>query len=122
MEFQGIHVDSNFLNQYSKELNQEFIALEEKIQKLAGCVFNISSPKQVGEVLFDQLKLPYRWRKTKTGQYSTDEAKLSELAVEHEIAKMILEYRGLTKLKSTYVDALDRKSTRLNSSHVAISY
>jgi len=108
MEFQGIHVDSNFLNQYSKELNQEVIALEEKIQKLAGCVFNISSPKQVGEVLFDQLKLPYRWRKTKTGQYSTDEAKLSELAVEHEIAKMILEYRGLTKLKSTYVDALPK--------------
>lgn len=108
MEFQGIHVDSDFLNQYSKELNQEVIALEEKIQELAGCVFNISSPKQVGEVLFDQLKLPYRWRKTKTGQYSTDEAKLSELAVEHDIAKMILDYRGLTKLKSTYVDALPK--------------
>lgn len=108
MEYHGVRVDSAFLKAYSKELNEEILAIEEKIQALAGCVFNISSPKQVGEILFDQMKIPYRWRKTKTGQYSTDEAKLSELAIEHEIVKMILEYRGLTKLKSTYVDALPR--------------
>lgn len=108
MEYHGVRVDSAFLKAYSKELNEEVLAIEEKIQDLAGCVFNISSPKQVGEILFDQMKIPYRWRKTKTGQYSTDEAKLSELAIEHEIVKMILEYRGLTKLKSTYVDALPR--------------
>lgn len=108
MEYHGVRVDSAFLKAYSKELNEEVLAIEEKIQGLAGCVFNISSPKQVGEILFDQMKIPYRWRKTKTGQYSTDEAKLSELAIEHEIVKMILEYRGLTKLKSTYVDALPR--------------
>lgn len=108
MEYHGVRVDSAFLKAYSKELNEEVLAIEEKIQDLAGCVFNISSPKQVGEILFDQMKIPYRWRKTKTGQYSTDEAKLSELAIEHEIVKMILEYRSLTKLKSTYVDALPR--------------
>lgn len=108
MEYHGVRVDSDFLKNYSKELNLEILTIEEKIQALAGCIFNISSPKQVGEILFDQMKIPYRWRKTKTGQYSTDEAKLSELALEHEIVKMILEYRGLTKLKSTYVDALPR--------------
>ncbi|MEZ4983141.1 MAG: DNA polymerase [Saprospiraceae bacterium] len=86
----------------------------------AGVKFNIASPKQIGEILFDHMKIPYRWRKTKTGQYSTDEEKLSELAQEYPFAEKILEYRSLTKLKSTYVDALPKMvnpvSKRIHSS------
>src|SRR5690606_6796155 len=81
---------------------------------------NIDSPKQVGEILFDVMKIPYRWGKTKTGQYSTNEVKLGELEKDHEIVSMILEYRGLAKLKSTYVDALPKmvnpRTGRIHSS------
>lgn len=79
---------------------------ENEIYSKAGVRFNIASPKQVGEVLFDRLKIPYKWKKTSTNQYSTDEEKLNELADENEVVKTILEHRKLSKLKSTYVDAL----------------
>ncbi|GAA5222410.1 DNA polymerase I [Membranihabitans marinus] len=120
MEYNGIRLDGPFLNEYSKKLNIEILQTEEAIYKAAEAQFNIGSPKQVGEILFDKLSIPYRWKKTKTGQYSTDEDKLSELAVEHDIVNKILEYRGLAKLKSTYVDALpkliNKQTGRIHSS------
>ena len=106
IEHAGVRIDPDFLKEYSGELAVLIVALEEKILKQAGFNFNIASPKQVGEVLFDQLKLPYPGKKMKSGQYSTDEEILSELAVNHPICADILSHRGLMKLKSTYVDAL----------------
>lgn len=106
MEFEGINLDSGFLNDYSKVLTEKIAQAQDDIHTEAGVPFNIASPKQVGEVLFDHMKIPYRWRKTKTGQYSTDEKKLSELAKTHPFVAKILEFRGMAKLKSTYVDSL----------------
>lgn len=106
MEYEGIRIDGNFLNEYSKELEKIILEKEQEIYRNAGVQFNISSPRQVGEVLFDRLKVPYRWKKTSSGQYSTDFDKLTELAGEHIVIDTILEYRKFTKLKSTYVDAL----------------
>lgn len=106
MEYEGIRVDVDFLNAYSIQLKEEIKLLENKIYELAGTSFNIASPKQVGEILFDKLKIPYKWRKTKSGQYATDEEKLAELNGQHAIIGEILNHRGLSKLKSTYVDAL----------------
>jgi len=106
MEYEGVRINPNFLNDYSKDLENLILETERKIYKTAGTDFNIGSPKQVGEILFDRMGIPYKWRKTKTGQYSTDVDKLTELAVEHSIVADILEYRKYSKLKSTYVDAL----------------
>ncbi len=106
MEYAGIGLDVEFLKSYSRELAEKMQQLEARIFQLAGQHFNIASPRQVGQILFEKLKIPYRWRKTRTGQYSTDEEKLTELARTHEIARLILDYRQLAKLKSTYVDAL----------------
>ncbi|MBU6168818.1 MAG: DNA polymerase I [Bacteroidetes bacterium] len=106
MEYEGIRVDVDFLKAYSIQLKEEIKQLENKIYELAGSSFNIASPKQVGEILFDKLKIPYKWRKTKSGQYATDEEKLAELDGQHPIIGEILNHRGLSKLKSTYVDAL----------------
>ncbi|MFN0037824.1 MAG: DNA polymerase I [Saprospiraceae bacterium] len=106
IEHAGVRIDPDFLKEYSGELAVLIVALEEKILKQAGFNFNIASPKQVGEALFDQLKLPYPGKKMKSGQYSTDEEILSVLAVNHPICADILSHRGLMKLKSTYVDAL----------------
>jgi|JI10StandDraft_1071094.scaffolds.fasta_scaffold00999_18 DNA polymerase-1 len=106
LEYEGIRIDASFLNEYSKELEKIITNKEQEIYKNAGVHFNIASPKQVGEVLFDRLKVPYRWKKTSTGQYSTDFDKLSELAGEHIVIDTILEHRKFSKLKSTYVDAL----------------
>lgn len=120
MEFNGIRLDSRFLEDYSKELEKEIQNAERDVYKVAGSAFNLSSPKQVGEILFDRMKIPYRWSKTKSGQYSTDEAKLAELAPDNPIVDQILRHRGLTKLKSTYVDALPRmvnpRTGRIHSS------
>jgi DNA polymerase-1 len=120
MEFEGIRLDAGFLEVYSVELEKQIRDTEREVYKAAGSAFNISSPKQIGEILFDRMKIPYRWGKTKTGQYSTDEEKLTELAVENPFVQMILDYRGLTKLKSTYVDALPRminaRTGRIHSS------
>ena len=106
MECEGVKVDVDFLKQYAKELEKEIAELDEKIQREAGVRFNVASPSQVGEVLFGRMQIPYRWRKTKTGKYSTDEAKLQELAKEYPFVADILRHRSLSKLKSTYVDAL----------------
>lgn len=106
MELEGIHLDEEFLNSLSTDLNNDIAALEKKIYEEAGEEFNIGSPKQLGEILFDKLKLVDKPKKTKTGQYSTAEDVLSYLAKDHEIIQNVLDYRGLSKLKSTYVDAL----------------
>lgn len=106
IEHAGVRIDPDFLKEYSGELAVQIVALEEKILQEAGFNFNIASPKQVGEALFDRLKLPYPGKKMKSGQYSTDEEILSELAVNSPICADILSHRGLMKLKSTYVDAL----------------
>ncbi|MEY3321376.1 MAG: hypothetical protein RLZZ417_959 [Bacteroidota bacterium] len=106
MEYEGIRVDVDFLKAYSIQLKEEIKLLENKIYELAGSAFNIASPKQVGDILFDKLKIPYKWKKTKSGQYATDEEKLTELEGQHPIISEILNHRGLSKLKSTYVDAL----------------
>lgn len=120
MEFEGVRIDGEFLNNYSKELEKIIKEKEESIYEKAGVRFNIASPKQVGEVLFDKMKIPYRWKKTKSGQYSTSEEKLSELAAEHEYVQEILDFRKFSKLKSTYVDALPKlinpKTGRVHSS------
>lgn len=106
MEREGVRIDDKMLESYSKELEGDIIQLEKDIQDLAGVKFNIASPKQLGEVLFDKLQLDPKAKKTKTGQYKTDEEVLNFLAREHEIAQKIIDFRQLQKLKSTYVDAL----------------
>ena len=106
MELEGINLDKEFLNSLSEDLNNDIKNLELKIYEEAGQDFNIASPKQLGEILFDKLKLVDKPKKTKTGQYSTAEDVLSYLAKDHEIIRNVLEYRGLSKLKSTYVEAL----------------
>ena len=121
MEFEGIRVDMDFLKEYSKELEKEATAAEANVYREAGVRFNLSSPKQLGEVLFDKLKLDPKAKKTKTGQYATGEDVLLKLAHQSKIVDDILAYRELTKLKSTYVDALpaiiNRKSGRVHTSY-----
>ena len=106
MELEGINLDVPFLNELAKDLDKDIALLVSKIYELAGEEFNIASPKQLGIVLFEKMKLVDKPKKTKTGQYSTAEDVLSYLAKEHEIVKYILKYRGLAKLKSTYIDTL----------------
>ena len=106
MEQEGINLDKEFLNELSKDLNSDIATLEKKIYEQAGETFNIASPKQLGEILFGKMNLVDKPKKTKTGQYSTSEEVLSYLAKDHEIIQNVLDYRGLAKLKSTYVDAL----------------
>ena len=106
MEREGINLDKGFLNGLSLELEEDIKKLESEIYKQAGEEFNIASPKQLGEILFGKMKLVDKPKKTKTGQFSTSEEVLSYLAKEHEIIQNVLDYRGLAKLKSTYVDAL----------------
>ena len=106
MELEGIRLDVDFLKNLSLDLNKDIKTLEQSIFDKAEEVFNIASPKQLGIILFEKLKLVDKPKKTKTGQYSTAEDVLSYLAKDHEIIRNILEYRGLAKLKSTYVDAL----------------
>ena len=106
MELEGINLDTDFLNSLSEDLDNDIKSLEAKIYDEAGEEFNIASPKQLGEILFEKLKLVDKPKKTRTGQYSTAEDVLSYLAKDHQIIRDVLEYRGLTKLKSTYVDAL----------------
>ncbi len=106
MEAAGVRVDKNTLAHFSKTLGKEISQTEKEIHELAGTTFNIGSPKQLGTVLFEKLGLKAKAKKTKSGQYSTSEDVLSKLANEHPIISKILDYRSLTKLKSTYVDAL----------------
>ncbi|WP_128544139.1 DNA polymerase I [Larkinella soli] len=106
MELEGVKVDINALNELSATLEADMRQVQQEVFELAGGPFNIGSPKQLGEVLFDKLKLENNAKKTKTGQYATGEEVLAELEAEHEIARKILDYRELIKLKNTYVDAL----------------
>jgi len=106
MESEGIKLDTDSLHKLSEDLATDLIGIKETVYELAGTEFNIGSPKQVGEILFDRLKVTDKAKKTKTGQYSTSEDVLSSLRDTHEIIPKILEYRELTKLKNTYVDPL----------------
>jgi DNA polymerase-1 len=106
MEYEGINLDCDNLAEFSKELAISLIDLSKEITDLATTEFNIDSPKQLGQVLFEVLKIDEKAKKTKTGQYSTSEETLAKLALKHEIIPKVLEYRSLKKLKSTYVDSL----------------
>lgn len=106
MEYEGIRVDQDFLRSYSSALEKDAKESEERVYSQAGVRFNLASPKQLGEVLFEKLKLDPKAKKTKSGQYATGEEVLLKLASQHQIVDDILAFRELTKLKSTYVDAL----------------
>lgn len=109
MEITGISLDKNFLKSLSKNLDEDIIQLEKDIYQQAGTTFNLASPKQLGTILFEQLKLIEKPKKTKTGQYATGEEVLSYLAPKHEIVQNILDWRQLIKLKNTYVDTLPKQ-------------
>lgn len=121
MEFEGVKVDVDFLNSYSTQLDKEARQAEENVYQQAGVKFNLASPKQLGEVLFEKLQLDPKAKKTKTGQYATGEDVLLKLASQNKIVEDILAFRELTKLKSTYVDALptmiNRKTGRVHTSY-----
>lgn len=106
MELEGINLDTKALAKFSIELGTDIEKLEKKIIELAGTSFNVDSPKQLGDILFNVLKIDEKAKKTKTGQFSTSEDTLSKLADKHEIIPLVLDYRSLKKLKSTYVDSL----------------
>ena len=108
MEFQGVRVDEEVLKKMSEALKKDSEKVQQEIYKIAGTEFNIGSPKQLGEVLFDKMKLLDKTKKTKTGQYATGEDILLKLAGEHEIAKKILDFREYEKLRSTYTDSLPK--------------
>lgn len=121
MEYEGVKIDFKFLEEYSKQLEIEAKNFEEKVYQEAGVRFNLASPKQLGEVLFEKLKLDPKAKKTKTGQYATGEDVLLKLAAQNKIVDDILGFRELTKLKSTYVDALptmiNPKTGRVHTSY-----
>ena len=121
MEFEGIRIDPVFLDEYSKQLEAEAKISEENVYDCAGLRFNLASPKQLGEVLFEKLKLDPKARKTKTGQYATGEDVLAKLAMQNKICNDILIFRELTKLKNTYIDALPQlinpKTGRVHTSY-----
>ncbi len=121
MESEGIRLDANSLNKLSKELAKDILKLEGEIHKFAGTSFNVDSPKQLGDILFETLKIDDKPKKTKTGQYATSEDILSKLVHSHEIVPKILEFRGLRKLKSTYVDTLpqmvNKKTGKIHTSY-----
>lgn len=121
MEFEGVKIDTRFLNLYAAELEKEAKQSEENVYRQAGVRFNLASPKQLGEVLFDKLQLDPKAKKTKTGQYATGEDVLLKLSQNNKIVEDILAYRELTKLKSTYVDTLpqlvNRKTGRVHTTY-----
>ena len=123
MEMEGINLDEDFLKKMSVEMAKESSALEQKIYETAGEKFNLASPKQLGDVLFDKLKIGgAKQKKTKTGQYATGEEVLSYLANDNEIVQDILEWRQMVKLQSTYIDALpnqvDKKTHRVHTDYM----
>ncbi|WP_425427898.1 DNA polymerase I [Aureitalea marina] len=109
MELEGIRLDVDFLGGLSTDLDKDILSLEQSIYEAAGETFNIASPRQLGEILFGKMKLIDKPKKTKTGQFSTAEDVLTSLRKDHKIVNDVLEYRGLSKLKSTYVDALPQQ-------------
>ncbi len=123
MESEGINLDVNFLKSMSTEMQKEIDDFEQKIYETAGEKFNLASPKQLGDILFDKLKIGgAKQKKTKTGQYATGEEVLSYLANEHQIVKDILEWRQMVKLQSTYIEALpnqvDKKTHRVHTDYM----
>ena len=122
MEAEGINLDVNFLKNLSKKTTEELNEITKKIFELSGEEFNISSPKQLGEILFEKMKISDKPKKTKTGQYSTSEEVLTELASKNDIVKLVLEYRSISKLLNTYIDSLPKqlhKSTnRIHTEYV----
>ncbi|MEQ9217749.1 MAG: DNA polymerase I [Cyclobacteriaceae bacterium] len=114
MEYEGVRIDESVLSEMSKELDTASMEMQKKIFEIAGESFNIGSPKQLGEILFDKLKLADKPKKTKSGQYATGEDILSKMANEHEIAARILDFREYQKLKSTYVDALPKMVSKVD--------
>ena len=120
LELEGVKVDTNALAELSATLEIDMRQVQQEIYDIAGTPFNIGSPKQLGEILFEKLKLDTNAKKTRTGQYATGEEILSKLEAEHEIARKILDYRELIKLKNTYVDALplliSRRDGRIHTS------
>ncbi|MFT3746669.1 MAG: DNA polymerase I [Agriterribacter sp.] len=121
MEFEGVRIDTDFLKEYSKELEAEAKQAEENVYLQAGVRFNLASPKQLGEVLFEKLQLDPKAKKTKTGQYATGEDVLQKLSHQNKIVEDILTFRELTKLKSTYIDALplmvNKKTGRVHTTY-----
>jgi DNA polymerase-1 len=122
MEQEGIAIDAEGLIRYSKELEVMLVDLEAKIKEEAGMEFNVDSPKQLGDVLFDHMKISSKAKKTKTGQYATSEDVLQKHKFDHPIIEMILDYRQMRKLKSTYVDPLptllDKDDQRIHTSYM----
>ncbi len=121
MEFEGVRIDETFLNEYSAVLEVDAAIAEKNVYEKAGVDFNLASPKQLGEVLFEILKIDPKAKKTKTGQYATGEEVLVKLANKNPIVEDILTFRELTKLKSTYVDALpqliNKKTGRVHTTY-----
>ena len=121
MEYEGIAIDVPFLQEYSAELDKQARVAEESVYRQAGVRFNLASPKQLGEVLFEKLQLDPKAKKTRTGQYATGEDVLLKLAHQSPIVEDILAFRELTKLKSTYVDALpaliNRRTGRVHTTY-----
>lgn len=121
MEMNGVCLDTDSLAETSKQLTSRMNEIEQRIYELAGQPFNIASPKQVGEILFDKLKIVEKAKKTKTGQYVTSEEVLQQLKNKHEIVADILEHRGLKKLIGTYIDALP-KLINPHTGHIHTSF
>jgi DNA polymerase-1 len=119
MEYEGVRVDMQFLKEYSEQLDAEAKSAEKRVYDCCGLKFNLASPKQLGEVLFDHMKLDPKAKKTKSGQYATGEDVLLKLSKEHAVVEDIIAFRELTKLKSTYIDALplmiNRKTGRVHT-------
>jgi len=122
METEGINLDVKFLKNLSKRTSDELGKITKKIFELSGEEFNISSPKQLGEILFEKMKISDKPKKTKTGQYSTSEETLTELASKNDIVKLVLEYRSISKLLNTYIDSLpkqlDKSTNRIHTEYV----
>ena len=109
MEIEGINLDVKFLKQLSQKTTGELEKITKKIFEISGEEFNISSPKQLGEILFDKMKISSKPKKTKTGQYSTSEEVLTELATKNEVVKLVLDFRSISKLLNTYIDSLPKQ-------------
>ena len=112
MEIEGINLDTKFLNNLSAKTNQKLIKIQKDIFEISGEEFNISSPKQLGEILFEKMKVSKNPKKTKTGQYSTAEDILSNLAKDNDFVKLILKYRSVSKLLNTYIDSLPKQISK----------
>ena len=112
MEIEGINLDTKFLNNLSAKTNQKLIRIQKDIFEITGEEFNISSPKQLGEILFEKMKVSKNPKKTKTGQYSTAEDILSNLAKDNDFVKLILKFRSVSKLLNTYIDSLPKQISK----------